>query len=82
MTPTTAVQAKQDPIYDPPSQLGRMVGREREATAIEALLLGGDNGLVTLTGTARTWLDKQTAERAAWRTPGVADVRNHIEIEP
>jgi osmotically-inducible protein OsmY len=68
----------------PRDVLDRIIGalyadRSIDASHIQAAVCGR---VVTLTGTAPTWIDKQTAERAAWRTPGVADVRNHIEIEP
>jgi osmotically-inducible protein OsmY len=36
--------------------------------------------LVTLLGTVPSWVGREVAERAAWRTPGVADVHNRIEI--
>jgi osmotically-inducible protein OsmY len=36
--------------------------------------------VVTLVGTVNSWVGKQLAERAAWRTPGVAAVRNRIEV--
>jgi len=36
--------------------------------------------VVTLVGTVPSWVAREVAERAAWRTPGVAQVRNSIEI--
>lgn len=38
--------------------------------------------IVTLTGKVRSWVEKNEAELAAWKAPGVANVRNWIEIAP
>ena len=35
---------------------------------------------VTLSGRVRSWRDKNAAERAAWSAPGVAEVRNRIDV--
>jgi osmotically-inducible protein OsmY len=37
---------------------------------------------VVLSGTVRSWAERQEAERAAWRAPGVTKVDNRITIAP
>jgi osmotically-inducible protein OsmY len=37
---------------------------------------------VTLSGTVRSWMEKDEAQRAAWRVPGVAVVDNRLVVQP
>jgi osmotically-inducible protein OsmY len=50
-----------------------------DASRIRVEVKGGH---ITLTGTVHSWAERQEAERAAWRAPGVTDVTNKIEVRP
>ena len=50
-----------------------------EARRVHVIAIGGH---VTLTGNARSWSERQDAERAAWNTAGVSSVDNLITIAP
>lgn len=49
-------------------------------TDAERIRVEVDGSKVTLKGTVRSWLEKDEAERAAWRAPGITSVDNRLEI--
>ena len=42
--------------------------------------MASDGGAVTLSGSVRSWGEKDEAEKAAWKAPGVNAVRNDIVV--
>ena len=52
---------------------------ELDAMKISVEAVGGK---VVLSGTVRSWAEREEAERAAWRAPGVTEVNNKIVVMP
>jgi osmotically-inducible protein OsmY len=75
-------------LYHPPNPDPRAVEDAitralRRSATLEAgkLHVSSSNGMVTIKGHVRSWLEHDDALAAAWAAPGVKDVRDRIVID-
>jgi len=66
-------------IADVKSQIEKALERAAEMDA-KKIVVEIHGNQVVLRGTAKTWAERDQAERAAWAAPGVANVQDRIEI--
>jgi osmotically-inducible protein OsmY len=62
------------------AQIEEALKRSAEVLAKD-IVVESDSGVVTLRGKVRSWAEKDEAGKAAWRAPGVHEVRNYIVVE-
>ena len=78
---TNLVHIKPHPAsaYDVKQGIERALVRSAELDA-DRIHVFTENGSVRLTGTVRSWAERQAAADAAWRAPSVTSVTNEIDI--
>jgi osmotically-inducible protein OsmY len=54
----------------------------RASRRAEAIVVEADDGHVVLRGNVGALSERSLAERAAWATPGVRSVKNHLHVQP
>ena len=63
------------------SKIEEALRRNAELDA-RRITVSATDGKVHLYGSVRSWFEREEAERAAWSSPGVAEVIDHISIVP
>jgi osmotically-inducible protein OsmY len=69
----------------PPAELRKKIEDALVRTAetdAENITVTTEGSKVILSGTVRSWAERQEAERVAWLAPGVTAVENRIRLEP
>lgn len=80
---TNLVTIRQPAIAAATLETGIMRAFARSASVDAAqIVVRVAGGRVTLTGTVNSWPERQAAEDAVWRSPGVLDVINEIRVKP
>src|ERR1700730_6984697 len=65
--------------YDIKRKIQEAILRNAEVDANQ-IIIETNGSVVILKGTARAWVEREEAERVAWRAPGVTKVEDHIVV--
>lgn len=68
------------PPGEPAAQLRALM--VQDGASPDGIDIVAADGVITLSGQARTWFDRDAAERLAWSLPGVRSVVNAATIPP
>jgi osmotically-inducible protein OsmY len=73
---------KLKPKADPREIKRKIEDAFRRSAEVDAsnIQVEADGGTVTLRGTVQAWAEREAAERAAWRAPGVMHVDNRLVV--
>ena len=74
------VTAKHVEVQDVKGKIEAALKRNAEVDSKKIVVQASD-GKVTLTGTVRSWVERQDAVNAAWSAPGVRNVVDQIRIQ-
>jgi len=77
---TNLVRVKPEVVAgDIRAQIGQALIRSAEVDA-QNITVEAEGGRVILSGSVRTLSEREDAERAAWRAPGVTSVENRLDV--